>query len=167
MSKYYLESDNYETPEWAIKELFKSLQVKDGEKIWSPFRGDTGNNIKFMRKLNLDLAENKSVDFFDYQPDSWDILVDNPPFSIKNKIVRRALELGKPAILILPLLCSRNKWIKNLLTEFNASLTLAMPSKRINFEVKGKPTFWATFETAWFCFNCQDRFWGKSGVIHL
>jgi len=50
--------------------------------------------------------------------------------------------------------------------EYNATLTLAMPSRRINFEVKGKPTFWATFETAWFCWNCDDRF-DKSGVIHL
>src|SRR3954463_11678798 len=114
MSKYYLESDNYETPRWAIEELFKSLQVKPGEKIWSPFQGDTGNNVKFMKKLNLDVAENSSVDFFDYVPESWDLLAANPPFSIKNKIVRHALGFGKPVILILPLLCARNKWVKEL-----------------------------------------------------
>jgi len=166
MSKYFLESDNYETPAWAIEELVGKLKLHPEDRIWSPFRGDTGNNVKFMKKLGLNISENDSVDFFDYEPENWQLLIDNPPFSIKNKIVRRALSFNKPVILILPLLCSRNKWVKELMREYNATLTLAMPSRRINFEVKGKPTFWATFETAWFCWNCDDRF-DKSGVIHL
>lgn len=166
MSNYLLESDNYETPSWAIEELVKSLEIKEHEKIWSPFRGNTGNNIKTLKKLKLEVVENE-VDFFDYEPKEWDILLDNPPFSIKNKIVCRALSFKKPVILILPLLCSRNKWVKELTAEFGADLTLAMPSKRINFDLNGKQTFWATFETCWFCWNCSDRFWGKSGVIHL
>jgi len=166
MSHYLLESDNYETPAWAIEEFFKKLRVEKGEKIWSPFRGETGNNMRTMKRLNLELSEIQ-VDFFDYEPEKWDLLIDNPPFSIKNKVVRRALAFKKPVILILPLLCSRNKWVKELTHEFGASLTLAMPSKRINFDLKGKPTFWVSFETCWFCWNCEDRFRGEKGVVYL
>lgn len=167
MSKYLLNSDNYETPAWAIEEFVKGLDLKPGERIWSPFRGNIGNNVKTLKKLNIEVVDNDSIDFFDYEPETWDLILDNPPFSIKNRIVRRALSFKKPVILILPLLCARNKWVKKLCQEFQADLTLAMPSKRIQYEMNGEPTYWNLQETAWFCWNCGDRFRGKSGVIHL
>ncbi len=167
MSKYLLPSDNYETPSWAIEEFIKKLEIKKGERIWSPFRGNIGNNVKTLKKLNVDVVDNDDIDFFDYEPKEWDLILDNPPFSIKNRIVRRALGFKKPVILILPLLCARNKWVKELCREFDAPLTLAMPSKRIQYEMCGEPTFHNIQETAWFCWNCEDRFFGKSGVIHL
>lgn len=167
MSHYLIPSDNYETPSWAIQELIKSLEIKPGEKIWCPFRGRSGNNINTLKKLNLDVAENDSVDFFDYEPKEWDIIIDNPPFSQKENIVRRCIKLNKPFIIILPLLCVRTHWVRDLIRAHDMDFRLAIPSKRINYDLNGKPTFWVTFETAWFCFNCQDRFWGKTDTIFL
>ena len=42
-------------------------------------------------------------DFFKYEPEEWDILISNPPYSIKDAIIKRVYELNKPFALLLPL----------------------------------------------------------------
>ena len=46
------------------------------------------------------LAEGQ--DFFSYEPEQWDIMISNPPFSKKDDVLQRAYELGKPFALLLP-----------------------------------------------------------------
>lgn len=41
-------------------------------------------------------------DFFRYEPEHWDILVSNPPFSKKNDVLKRAFSFQKPFALLLP-----------------------------------------------------------------
>lgn len=41
-------------------------------------------------------------DFFTYEPENWDIMISNPPFSKKDKVLQRAYKLGKPFALLLP-----------------------------------------------------------------
>ena len=42
-------------------------------------------------------------DFFEYEPEQWDIVVSNPPFNIKDKVLKRLNDLGKPFAILLPL----------------------------------------------------------------
>ena len=42
-------------------------------------------------------------DFFKYEPDEWDIIISNPPYSIKDAIIERVYNLNKPFALLLPL----------------------------------------------------------------
>lgn len=42
-------------------------------------------------------------DFFDWQPDRFDVIVSNPPFSIKDGILQRLYEIGKPFAVLLPM----------------------------------------------------------------
>ena len=46
--------------------------------------------------------------FFVYEPEEWDLIVSNPPFSIKQKVVERCLALGKPFALLLS-----NLWLNS------------------------------------------------------
>lgn len=163
---YFLESDKYETPEWVLKEIVKEIKFDEKDVIWCPFHGPTGQSENFLKKMGLNIC-NSGVDFFDPPPNECTMILDNPPFSMKERIVDRILEINKPAIIILPLLCIRTKWMKEALLKHKSQLTLAIPSKRINFDLKGKPTYWATFETAWFCFNCQDKFWNENPIKYL
>lgn len=163
--QYYLKSDNYETPSWAVKELLASLELKPNTKIWCPFHGERGQMIQILESMNLQVVYDKDKDFFDYEPEDWDVIIDNPPFSIMRKIVARALSFKKPVILILPLLCQRNKWLKEATN--GTHLTLAEPSKRINFDMDGKPTHFCNFETCWYCWNTKNMWWGKEGIVHL
>ena len=45
---------------------------------------------------------NEGKDFFRYEPEKWDILVSNPPFSKKNEVLKRAFSFQKPFALLLP-----------------------------------------------------------------
>ena len=38
-----------------------------------------------------------------YEPDRWDIIVSNPPFSLKNKVLERLYLFNKPFAILLPL----------------------------------------------------------------
>ena len=63
---------------------------------------------------HIDTGEN----FFFYEPDEpYDIIISNPPFSIKDDILRRLEEIGKPYAILLPLPSwqgqSRFEYLKN------------------------------------------------------
>jgi 16S rRNA A1518/A1519 N6-dimethyltransferase RsmA/KsgA/DIM1 with predicted DNA glycosylase/AP lyase activity len=46
---------------------------------------------------------NDGLDFFEYEPDSYDIIITNPPYSIKDKLLKRAFDLKKPFMFLLPI----------------------------------------------------------------
>lgn len=41
--------------------------------------------------------------FFEYEPQNYDVIISNPPFSIKDEILKRLNELNKPYAMLLPL----------------------------------------------------------------
>ena len=98
------ESDNVYTPSYAVKPIIK--YIKPGSIVWCPF--DTIDSA-YVEELNaagftviyshIDNGQN----FFEYEPDEYDIIISNPPFSIKDDILRRLDELNKPYAMLMPL----------------------------------------------------------------
>ena len=74
--------------------------------MWLPFDDEwsmfyqrlTEEGFKVIRSS---LSEGK--DFFEYEPDTWDFIVSNPPFSIKDKVLERLYSFNKPFAVLLPL----------------------------------------------------------------
>lgn len=94
----------------------------------------------------------EGYDFLTYEPqEDYDVILTNPPFSIKDKIIERLYSLNKPFAILLPLNSlqgkSRYKYFKN-------GIQLLSFDKRISFHdknnmdkiVKGSP-----FASAYFC----------------
>ena len=98
------ESDQVYTPSYAVKPIIK--YIKPGSIVWCPF--DTSDSA-YVEELNaagftviyshIDNGQN----FFEYEPDEYDVIISNPPFSIKDDILRRLDELGKPYAMLMPL----------------------------------------------------------------
>jgi len=91
-------------------------------------------------------------DFFTYEPEKWDVIVSNPPFTNKRKFFERALELGKPFALIMSITWLNDSAPKQLFKD--KGLQLLMFDKRMKFvrpsgESMGSPTF----SSAYFCWN--------------
>lgn len=42
-------------------------------------------------------------DFFTYQPEDFDVIVSNPPYTQKDRVIERLYELEKPFAVLLPL----------------------------------------------------------------
>jgi hypothetical protein len=99
------ESDECFTPSYAVTPLLKYL--KQGTTIWCPFDKEYSNYVKEFQKAgykviasHIDSGEN----FFYYEPEEpYDVIISNPPFSIKDEILKRLDELGKPYAMLFPL----------------------------------------------------------------
>ena len=96
-------------------------------------------------------------DFFTYEPDEYDVIVRNPPFTIKHKILQRLYELDKPFAILLPLNSlqgkSRYKYFKN-------GIQLLSFDQRVGYHKQGNmdvPIEGSPFATAYFCRDILPR----------
>ena len=97
--------DEVYTPIYAVMPL---LEFLDKEKIiWCPFDEEDSNYVIGLRNAGFKVIAThikNDQNFFDYEPDEeYDFIVSNPPFSIKDDILKRLSELNKPFAMLLPL----------------------------------------------------------------
>jgi len=97
-------------------------------------------------------------DFFTYEPEDYDIIVSNPPFNIKDKILKRLDELGKPFAILLPMNSLQGD--KRYQYCFKNGIQMLAFDKRIGFHkidkmyttIEGTP-----FASAYFCRNILPK----------
>lgn len=161
----YLTSDKTEsgdeiyTPYYGVEPLLKYISK---DKIiwtccdceWSAFYNLFKENG--YRVIRSSLSEGQ--DFFEYEPnESYDIIITNPPFSKKDKILKRLYELNKPFAILLPMNSlqgqSRYKYFKNgiQLLAFDKRISFHSNGDMVNF-TKGSP-----FASAYFCNNVLPK----------
>lgn len=119
------QTDEWYTPECAVMSLVKELPI--GKIIWCPFDTKESNFVKVLQEcgyvVEFSHIENDDEDFFNYEPYEWDIIVSNPPYSIRNDILRRAFSFKKPFALLMNtngLFDSKERW--DLFSKNNFSL---------------------------------------------
>lgn len=105
-------SDEVYTPAYAVKPLLKyiSTYFDDDATIWCPFDKEDSEYVKIFRADGYhviathidDVEENHN--FFEYEPNEpYNLIISNPPFSIKDNVLKRLYELGKPYAILLPI----------------------------------------------------------------
>lgn len=108
------EGDEVYTPEYAIRPLLKYLDNFNLKKyldkkltIWCPCDEEDSNYVKIFKEAGHNVRYShikEELDFLTTEPfDDYDIIITNPPFSKKDKILKRLYELGKPFAVLLPL----------------------------------------------------------------
>ena len=90
-------NDEFYTPKYAVTPIME--YIKANSTVWCPF--DTQGSI-FVKELikaghrvintHIDLGQ----DFFETEPDNYDYIISNPPYSIKKEVFKRLFELKKP-----------------------------------------------------------------------
>ena len=139
--------DNFNTPKEAFELLFHNmLDSATSNIIWFPFWND-GSLIECIKSLRLNIIhENKN--FFEYEPDNYDIIVDNPPFSCKREIIERCLTLNKPFALLVPLETIERTYLTEKLKQ---NMQILIPRRRYNFTDNTKKR--APFKSVWLTFK--------------
>lgn len=104
-------SDEVYTADFAVRPLLQYLmlfqQLRGREiTVWCPFDLEDSEYVRIFREngfqvIHSHIDENKN--FFFYEPDNYDIIISNPPFSIKDDIIKHLDELGKPYAILLPI----------------------------------------------------------------
>ena len=145
--------DACQTPAYALDPLFPYLIQFDT--IWEPAAGEGllrdafyDYTMKDFQVIDTDLITGNN--FFEYEPDNWDCIVTNPPYSIKYQWLERCYKLDKPFALLLPIETLGAKTAQELFEAHGIEIMLL--NKRINFKMpnKGWEATGAPFPVAWF-----------------
>ncbi len=95
--------DEVYTPFYAVEPLMEFIP-KD-KTIWCPFDEEWSAFYQSFSENGYEVVRSslkEGQDFFEYEPEHWDILISNPPFSKKNEVLKRAFSFEKPFALLLP-----------------------------------------------------------------
>ena len=148
--------DFCQTPPYALEPLLPYLGWSMPSTIWEPACGegllvqalfDGGWTREHVVTSDIRTEQN----FFEYEPAQWDIIVTNPPYSLKYRWLERCYELGKPFALLLPVESLGAKAAQDLMQQYGFEMMLL--DTRINFKMPNKgwdgsspfPTFWLTW----------------------
>jgi len=152
MIKYMqkVKNDELYTPDYAITPLLPYLKKFKDKIFWECTDFGKSNITKVLRNDGFEVVTShvsEGKDFFEYQPDEWDVLITNPPYSLKDKFLERAYELNKPFCFLLPLTALEGVSRGELFRKHGVELLVL--DRRVDF-MKGKSCW---FNTSWFCWR--------------
>lgn len=90
-------NDEFYTPRYAVLPILK--YVDKSKTIWCPFDTEQSNFVIMLREMGCNvLVSHKDTggDFFLSEPENYDMIISNPPYSIKAAVFKRLFELKKP-----------------------------------------------------------------------
>ena len=145
-------NDELYTPAYAINPLIEFIRQKGYQKIWSPFDTEDSQFVKVLRDNGFNVrATHKDVgaDFFSPNTqllslDFADIIISNPPYSIKDEILTELYGFHKPFAMLLPLPTLQGKGRWDLFSTYG--LELLIFDSRISFAGNQPP-----MATVYFC----------------
>lgn len=146
--------DACQTPPEAVKLITPQLYKRWN--IWEPAKGEEGLLMQGLIAEGFYNVEGSDIltgqNFFDWEPGQWDVIVTNPPYSIKYEWMQRCYELGKPWALLLPVETLGAQAAQELFHVYGAPGVI-FPYGRINFKMpnQGWNGSGAQFPVAWFC----------------
>lgn len=91
-------NDEFYTPEYAVRPIAKHLRLRGYKSVWCPFDNERSNFVGTLRREGFDVSFShieSGGDFFKTNI-SADVIVSNPPYSIKSKVIERAFSLKRP-----------------------------------------------------------------------
>ena len=134
-------SDEYSTASYALLPLLEYLP-KD-KMIWECT--DTSGSISSFLKGKGYKVVSTEDNFLLYNMPKGDIIVTNPPYSLKTEFLQHSYELGIPFAFLLPITALEGYNRQELYRKYGISLILF--NKRIQFRTNSSG---AWFATAWF-----------------
>ena len=129
-------NDLYYTPEYAMTYIQDA--IKPFPRVWEPCCG-AGHIVRYLEReghtvFGTDIAVDPAHDLFTYAPprESFDIIVTNPPFTGKRRVIERFLELDVPFAMLMTTMTLNSNPVRNLLKRYG-DWGILMPDKSINF----------------------------------
>lgn len=140
-------NDECYTPAYGVKPILKYIP-KDTI-VWCPFDKNNSEFVQQIQRTNPVVFSHidNAQDFYTYEPEYWDVMISNPPFTGKRQIFERALSFGKPFALIMS-----NTWLNDAAPKqlfMDKELQLLMFDKRIQYDNQKK----ITFSSSYYCWN--------------
>lgn len=156
----------YTTHNEAIKMVNYILEngiVTHDQIIWLPFDNEFSNIYKALisRGYNVVMTNlENGQDFYIYEPERWDIIITNPPFSGRTKLMNRLMQFNKPFIILQATQMFNNQFAVNYLCEFSDDFKFLLPRSRMSFltykedeNIIRNDRNGASFYSFWLCYK--------------
>lgn len=148
-------NDELYTPQYAIKPLLKYLPKN--VVIWECTDFGNSNITKILKENGYEvITTHKShFDFLNDNPNfNFDMIITNPPYSLKDEFIKKCYEYNKPFALLLPITSlegiERGKMYRK------NGIELLVFDRRCNFIYNNaKKSNW--FNTSWFCYKVLPK----------
>lgn len=137
-------NDECFTPRYVAEAVLPYL---DRSKVyWLPFDTEESQFVKVLEENGFKFTSSHirdGKDYFLYEPQHWDAMLSNPPFTGKRAVFERALGFGKPFALLMS-----NTWLNDSAPKVlfrDRGLQLLLFRNRIQYNNLGKITFSSSF----------------------
>ena len=141
------EKDEYYTPEILVKPILK--YINPNSIIWCPFDTKDSEFVILLKEAGHNVIYShiwNGQDFFEYEPEKYDYIISNPPFTQKLKVLERLYRLDKPFAMILGLPILNYQEIGNFFLD--KKLQLLIVDKKVSFNGNT-----ASFNNSYFCYK--------------
>lgn len=148
--------DDIYTPSYAIKPLLK--YIPKGITIWECCDFGKSEITRLLKEHGCEvISTDKEENFFEYVPDKhFDMIITNPPYSLKDDFIKKCYEWNKPFCLLLPITALEGKTRGAMFRKYGIEVMVF--DGRVQFmenmvENYGKKKSGNWFNTSWFCWN--------------
>lgn len=142
-------NDELYTPVYAINPLIK--YIPKNKIIWECTDYGESNITKVLKENGYKVitTHKKNFDFIKDKPNfNFDIIITNPPYTIKDEFISKCYEYNKPFCLLMPLTALEGVKRGELYNKYGIELLVF--DRRINYITETKSNW---FNTSWFCHN--------------
>ena len=156
MKNHYSLNDELYTPAKLVNVILPYLEMWTEEfrdckgykpVIWCPFDTEDSEFVRVLKEKGYNVTFshlNTDQNFFEYEPENWDIAISNPPFSTKKKIFERLFNFQKPFAMLCNEMIINYQEIANMFSKHN--IQMLCPDKKVSFNGKT-----SSFATGYFC----------------
>ena len=95
-------NDEWYTRAYAVEPIVK--YIKSGSIVWCPFDKEHSEFVKVFKSHGFTVISSHietGKDFFQYEPEKYDVIVSNPPYSLREPILQRLYALQKPFAMLI------------------------------------------------------------------
>jgi hypothetical protein len=135
--------DEYYTPAYIVEILLPYIKERGYQTIWCPFDKEWSEYVKVFKKEGLTVIHSHVDDGHNFleieAPRQYDIIISNPPFSIKQEIFDKLVKLNKPFAILLSATSIQGAKFMQTLSKIK-ELNFIMFDKRISYS-GDRPSF--------------------------
>ena len=116
-------------------ELIKNGKENSITTIWCPFDTENSEFVRTFKGMGYNVVHShidEGKDFFEYEPESWNIAISNPPFSKKDLVIERLLKFGKPFAMVMNMMVINYQCTGELLV--GKGVQALVPDKKVSFD---------------------------------